>query len=181
MTPVGLDQLTDVTELNLLIGFFDLSSFGRFARNHSNREVFDMLSEYFEFTGDVVKKGGGIVVKFMGDSGLFAYPEENVDRGVMSLKELKDEGDKWLAARGIPCRNKVGAHFGPAVCGPMGTRDEKRFDVIGDAVNTAVMLTPSGFAISTQAFRQLRPESRKHFKKHTPPILYIPVEDKHRN
>jgi len=177
----ALTEITDVNELNLLVAFFDLTSFARFSKNHSNRETFDMLSEYYEFVGDIVKKGGGRVVKFIGDAGLVVYPEENVDRGVMSLKKLKDDGDKWLAERKTPCRNVIQAHFGPVVCGPIGTREEKQLDVLGNTVNTAAMLNSSGFAISPQAFRRLKPKNRKHFKKHTPPVVYIPVEEKHRN
>jgi len=32
-----------------------------------------------------------------------------------------------------------------------------------------------GFAMTPQVFRQLSAESRKAFKKHTPPVSYIPV------
>jgi hypothetical protein len=36
-------------------------------------------------------------------------------------------------------------------------------------------------ALSPQAFRKLEPETRKLFKKHTPPVTYIPVEERHRD
>ena len=171
--------ISDPTERDLLVALFDLSSFGRFSRNHSNKDVFSLLSSYFEIVGDIINRGGGTVVKFIGDSGLVVFPEEAVDAGVLSLRELKISGDRWLKEHNSPCRNVIKAHFGSVVCGPIGTRDDKRFDVIGDTVNTAATFDTRGFAITTQVFRKLGTESRKHFKKHTPPISYIPIEEEH--
>jgi hypothetical protein len=42
------------------------------------------------------------------------------------------------------------------------------------------MLDATGVALSAEAFRQLGPELRKRFKKHTPTITYIRTEDPHR-
>jgi hypothetical protein len=42
------------------------------------------------------------------------------------------------------------------------------------------MLDAPGVALSGEAFRKLGPEMRKRFKKHTPPITYIRVEDPRR-
>ena len=173
------DEITEPTECNLLVSFFDLSSFARYAHNHTNRDIFDLLSEYFEFVGAVVEKSNGHVVKFVGDAGLVVFSEEDVDRGIMALKVLQDTGDKWMAGRSVPCRNVIQAHFGAVVCGPVGTRDDKRFDVFGDTVNTAATLNSRSFAMTPQVFRKLKPETRKHFKKHTAPILYIPIAEKH--
>ncbi len=172
-------SIARATELNLLVAFFDLTLFSRFARGRSNQETFDLLSAYFELVGDIISSGGGMVVKFMGDAGLIVFPEENIDTGVLSLRELRSSGDRWLSEQNTPCRNAIQAHFGPVVCGPIGTRDNKHFDILGDTVNTAAMLKTRSFAISPQVFRKLKPDTRKHFKKHTPPVTYIPVEEKH--
>ena len=37
----------------------------------------------------------------------------------------------------------------------------------------------NGFTLTPQAFRQLNPDTRKLFKKHTPPVTYIPLEELH--
>ena len=42
-------------------------------------------------------------------------------------------------------------------------------------------LIPTGFAMTPEAFRKLGPETRKLFKKHTPPVVYIPIEQPHRD
>jgi class 3 adenylate cyclase len=93
----------------------------------------------------------------------------------------QDQSEEQLfAARSDTCRHVVKAHFGRVCCGPIGTRDDKRFDVFGHAVNIAALLTSDGLALTPQVFRRLTPQTRRHFKKHTPPISYISVEDRHR-
>ena len=64
------------------------------------------------------------------------------------------------------------------VCGPFGPRDDQRFDVIGGEVNVAARLPTRSFAISAEAFRCLSKDARARFKKHAPPVTYIPSDDR---
>jgi class 3 adenylate cyclase len=173
------DTLQDCMECDLLVSFFDLTQFSQYTNNKSNQEIFQFLSDYYEFAGDLIEGSGGRIVKFIGDSGLMIFSETNVDSGVLALKELKDQGDLWLSERGSPCRNKVKVHFGPVFCGPVGTRSRKQFDVFGSTVGTAAVLGPHQFVITPQVFRKLDAGTRKIFKKHTPPVTYIPVKEHH--
>ena len=172
-------QITSPVTIDLVVAFCDLTQFGRFARSLSAAQGFTFMSEYYEFAGDVVEQSAGFVVKFMGDAMLLTYPGDNVDRAIVSLKELKDAGDDWIKSKGAPCKHVIKVHFGPVVCGQVGTRTDKRLDVFGQTVMTAAVLPSGGFAMTAQVFRKLRPETRKLFKKHTPPITYIPVDDRH--
>lgn len=83
-----------------------------------------------------------------------------------------------MARRGWECRLTAKAHFGTAVAGPFGSAHAKRHDVIGKAVNTAIALEATGVTLSVSAFRKLSPAVRRRFKKHTPPVTYIRVEDR---
>ncbi|MHC5040120.1 MAG: adenylate/guanylate cyclase domain-containing protein [Planctomycetota bacterium] len=169
------------TETDLLVAFSDLTLFSRYARSQTAKTIFETMEGYFELLGEIVEKGGGWVVKCMGDAALIVFPEARAEDGVQALRELKGEGDRWLEARGMSCRHQIKVHFGPVVCGLVGSRKDKRFDVYGQTVNTAALLKANGLALSPQAFRKLGPEARKHFKKHTPPVVYIPVEERHRD
>ena len=175
---IDLKSISDANEQDLLVVLLDLTLFGQFTRDNPDRHVFEFLSSYFEFVGDIIIAAGGTVVEFVGDSGLFAFPEDKVDDGIMALLELKRSGDRWLKEHNSPCRNMIKAHLGSVVCGLRGAREDKRFALVGDTVITAVTLDTRSFAISAQAFRKLKPETRKFFKKHTPPILYIPAGEK---
>jgi hypothetical protein len=46
-------------------------------------------------------------------------------------------------------------------------------------VNICATLESGPLVLSPQAFRALDAEARRHFKKHTPPVTYIRVEDRH--
>jgi len=174
------DEITTGQEIELLVAFFGLTGLTRFARDHSTQEVFDTLSAYFEFVGDIIEDSGGKVVKFIGDEGLIVYPADNVNGGVLALMTLKDSGDAWLAERNMPCRNIVQVHFGPVVCGLIGTRSDKRFDVYGETVNIAAKLKSDGFAMTPQVFGRLDAATQKLFKKLTPSVIYVPVSESHK-
>lgn len=138
------------------------------------------MSRYAEFVGEIVEGSGGRVVKFIGDAALIVYPESLADAGVRALRELKERGDAWLVERRIPCGHVIKAHFGPVVSTRLGTRADKRFDVYGQTVMVAAVTKSNGLAITPQAFRKLAPQTRRLFKKHTPPVTYISAEERHR-
>ena len=77
------------------------------------------------------------------------------------------------------CRFVLKAHFGPVVIGEMKWGNLAHLDVYGETVNIAATLESFGFSITPQAFRQLSFDQRKVFKKHTPPIRYIPTDEQH--
>ena len=159
------DEITSLQEIELLVAFFGLTGLTRFARDPQLQEVFDTLSAYFEFVGDIIEDSGGKVVKFIGDEGLIVYPADNVNGGVLALMTLKDSGDAWLAERNMPCRNIVQVHFGPVVCGLIGTRSDKSFDVYGETVNIAAKLKSYSFALTPQVFGRLDVATQKLFEK----------------
>lgn len=66
------------------------------------------------------------------------------------------------------------AHFGRAVIGPFGTA--ARFDVIGNEANVAATLPARPVSLSAEAFRCLESGKRKALRKHTAPVVYIPVD-----
>ena len=50
-------------------------------------------------------------------------------------------------------------------------------DVFGPTVNNAAMVDRrqqrGRFVMTPQAFRSLKPDTRKRFHKHTPPVVYL--------
>ena len=100
-------------------------------------------------------------------------------RGTSLISPVKSEGDAWLRERGLKSVVIVKLHFGSVACGYVGAPSQKHFDIYGRTVNTAARLESKGFAISPQVFRKLGPETRKLFKKHTPPVTYIAAGERH--
>ena len=165
---------------NFLIAFCDLTGFGKLSRRNDDAAVFAFLSGLYELIGEVIESAGGRVIKFIADTALVVFEEAGVDAGVRALKELKSRVDTYTRKNGFDSTLVVKAHFGSAVCGMLGTKSGKLYDIIGNAVNIAAALESHGFAISVEVFRKLKPETRKLFKKHTPPVTYIDIEERHR-
>ena len=134
-----------------------------------------------ELMGNIVSGNDGKIVKFIGDAALIVFNGEDADRGTQTLLKLKTQVDAWFRTESINSQLRIQAHFGSAVCGPFGTESDKKFDLFGDAVNTAATLKSYGIAITPQLFRKLEPETRKQFKKHTPPVRYISVDERHKD
>jgi class 3 adenylate cyclase len=168
------------SELSLLIAFADFTRFMAQCQRLSDPVIAYTIDAVYELVGNIVKPAGGRVVKFIGDAALIIFPEDAIDRGVRALLDLKKAADDFMVAQGWECRLSVKAHFGTAIGGPFGVKGDKRYDVIGKAVNTAATLEAGGVTLSVEAFRKLGSDTRKHFKKHTSSVTYIRTDDPHR-
>jgi class 3 adenylate cyclase len=164
-------------EQELLVGFYDLKGFTRFIEDTELAPLLDTMTGYFALTGRIVDEAGGRLLKTFGDAGMVAFPAHLADAGVRALQAVQVQGSDWLAARGWRSRAVVKLHLGPAVLGMVGSPGQEVLDVYGKTVNVAANLPSSGLALSPAAFRGLEPETRQLFKKHTPPISYISVDD----
>jgi len=166
---------------DLVIVFLDLSTFTLDARCTDDARLAEFVSDYYERVGRHASLAGGAVVKFIGDGALLVFSPARADDAIAALFALKHEVDAWLGREGWGSRLVVKVHSGTVIAGSFGGHGagQDRFDVIGSEVNVAARLPTRSFAISPQAFRLLSPTGRRRFKKHTPPITYIPVEDRH--
>ncbi len=176
----NFDAIQQITELELLVAFTDLTGFSRLLQSTLSQKVAQLLEGHFELVGDLVYEHGGKLVKCLGDATLSVFPETGVNNGVLCMHTLKQRSDQWFAGQGYDCPLRIAMHYGPVVCGPLGPRQDKRFDILGPTVNTAVTLKTYDISLTPQVFRRLEPETRKLFKKHTPPVRYIPVNSPHR-
>jgi len=164
---------------NLLVVFCDLTNYAKIFRNMNEMELFKYLSEVYEIIGETIESSGGQVIKFIGDAALITFEENDIDKGIIALKRLKTEIDSYNQKMKYESQLIIKAHFGQVICGMIGTKNKKNYDIFGNVVNIAAMLPSNGYSISAEAFKKLQPETRKLFKKHTPPITYIGVEEKH--
>ena len=168
-------------EIDLLIAFADLTNFSKVTSKFSNLELFDYITKIYELSGEIIENEGGKIIKFIGDESLSIFSESNIDKGVISLLTLKNEIEKFNKSIGIESQLKVKCHFGTVAIGNTGTKSDKRIDIMGNEVNNCAVMKSNGFAISAETFRKLNSETRKYFKKHTPPISYITLDERHKD
>ncbi len=171
-----MDRITERAVRRMLISFVDITGFARGAERTPDERLAELLDTYYERIGKAAADGGGTLVKLIGDGALLVFPLERADAAVLALLALRADVPQLF--EGWHSELIVKLHAGEVVCGPFGPRDDKRFDVIGGEVNIAARLPTRSFAISAEAFRCLSKDLRTRFKKHTPPITYIPSDDR---
>ena len=160
-------------EQPVLIVFADLTRFIANSRSAADAALAGLLDGYYRHAEGLVAAAVGRVVKFMGDAFPVVWPEAGAGDGVEALPALKRDIDAWWGAKGWDSRVVFKAHFGRAVIGPFGA--DARF--VGNEVNVAATLPARTVSLSAEAFRRLENGKRRAFRKHSAPVVYIPVDD----
>lgn len=168
--------LSEPVHAEMLIAFFDLTSFTQVAHGVSSPELCRILDEYYGFVSRAVDSAGGITTKFIGDAAMAVFAVEDASRAVRALVQLKVEVDAWGRSRSLPLRLQIKLHRGEVARVHVRVQGVELVDVFGPAVNTAARLESKGLAMTAEAFRSLDAETRTLFKKHTPAISYIPLD-----
>ncbi len=171
-------RFTTPQRANLLISFIDIMGFSSISQRLKDPVLlFEFLSAFAAAVIRIVEGTSGMVIKFIGDACLLAFPEDAVDEGMRTIIKIKKEYEAELKEKSIPTGLRITAHFGEVAIGLLGSGKCRTLDIIGDAVNIASTVGRGEhrgkILISPQAFRKLSAETRKMFHKHTPPIVYL--------
>ena len=149
----------------LVIAFVDLGRFQIASRRVKDDALVALLEDYYARIVDGLKPAGGRVVKFMGDGALVVFAGERVSQAARALLMLKADVDARLAKRDFATPLVVRLHAGEAMAGAIGPQGERRFDVIGHAVNRAAAIRAGEpFALTRDAFVKLDAKTQKLFK-----------------
>jgi class 3 adenylate cyclase len=161
-----------------LVFFSDLTQYHRLVKDATFEEEAALLTQFARITHETVAAGGGTLIKYISDSALGYFPDTRVDAGIDALLQMKHRIEHELVIGGKPAGIRIAAHYGPFYIAHFPPFDTP--DVLGDAVNIAVRLGEGGqsdhqgkLIVSAQTFRKLAPDTRRHFHKYTPPILYL--------
>ncbi len=166
------------SEQELVVGLYDLTKYTVYCERCTSAQALDLVTRYHALAGRIIHGNGGLLIKAIGDAGLFAYPGAQADDAIAAVQQLRSEGDAWLTGEGFPGYARTVMHVGPLSVGLIGGPGREQLDIIGRTVNiVGAMRTSGAFAITPELFRRLSPESRQLFKKHTPPVSYIGIDD----
>jgi class 3 adenylate cyclase len=161
---------------HLLLCFVDLQGFARASELVDDTTLATLLDDYYALLGTAAHDAGGRLVKLIGDGALLVFPPARADHATRVLLQLREDVARQMAQLG--CVLTVKLHAGDVVAGLFGPPQQRSFDVIGREVNATARIATRAFALSAEAFRALSPEGRKLFKKHTPPVTYLPTDDR---
>jgi len=164
---MDLDAINSPVEINLLISFFSLNSYSKLCQTKDSKEIFSILSDFFELTGAIIESNNGKIIKWTGDGALAVFQDDNISNGIAALLECRKKANERFAQQGLPLEMVIKANFGRVTCGRLGTKSSKQLDVIGVAVNTTAKLSSSGLTITSAVFEKLGRKEKSQFKKDT--------------
>jgi adenylate cyclase len=129
--------------------FVHLQGFVPLCEHIRPENIMTLLSVYLEEISQSVMTFGGTVLKYMGGQvmAIWNAPSAQVDHSKRAVRCASDlllrsaRINQALQERGLPAiRFGIGVSTGEAMVGMIGSTVHKQYDVIGDAVNTAVLL-----------------------------------------
>jgi class 3 adenylate cyclase len=131
--------------------FTDIRDFTAFSESHSPQEVVGMLNSYFSIINHAVRKAGGMINKFGGDSTMAIFgapmslpPEETARRALQAALAIRikiTEANAYRVQAGLEMLNiGIGINTGEVITGNVGAEDRFEYTVIGDTVNVAARM-----------------------------------------
>ena len=153
-----IDERLRITSLTVL--FTDLKGSTALYEKVGDLLAYDLVRDHFKVLGQVVRKGGGAVVKTIGDAVMATFPTPEL--GLACALAMRDAMDALNRERGDDKESlelKIGLHSGPCLAVTLNDR----LDYFGQAVNIAARvqgLADSRSIFATQAVVQHEPARR---------------------
>jgi adenylate cyclase len=134
---------------DITVLFCDIRGFTAMTEALGNKEVVDLLNDYFTAMVDVVFEHGGTLDKFMGD-GILAYfgapiiRADHADRALRCAQSMQTALAEYNAERALQGHTAIETvavvHSGPAILGNIGSDRRREFTAIGKTVNVAARM-----------------------------------------
>lgn len=154
-----LDEAATTRELELVLGFYDLTRYLDWAPRESPAALLALMAGYFDLTGALLRSAGGELVKTIGDAGFAVFPATAAETAVAAFLQVKSQGDAWLTGAGIESEAQVRLHVGRVAVGQVAGRP----DVYGDAVNRTAILRGGAFVVTDALLDRLGAGWRARF------------------
>jgi len=145
---LGKDTITDVqlgdqVQQCMTVLFADIRSFTTLSESMTPPENFNFLNTYLGYMEPVIRKHGGFVDKFIGDSIMALFgenPENAIDAALEMHERLVDFNSLMMQFGRKPITIGAGIHTGNLMLGVVGGEGRMETTVISDSVNLASRL-----------------------------------------
>ena len=139
----GEFQRGSSTEIDAVIGLFDLKGFTSLAGELPGPELIEMLNDYFGIAVAATQEHGGNILKFLGDGMLVMFNLGSIEKDSQAALAASAELCRNIGLRneerltqGLPVTDwTLALHAGPILYGNIGAENRLDFTVIGPAVN----------------------------------------------
>lgn len=148
-TPPPSPMPTGDERRTVTILFADISGFTAMSEKLDPEVVQEIMDRAFERLTAVITGFGGTIDKYIGDAVMALFgapvalgddPERAVRAGLGMQKVMAEYAAELQRVRGIGLAMRVGINTGKVIWGRVGGAGEKKFTVMGDAVNLASRL-----------------------------------------
>lgn len=116
--------------------FMDIREFTAWTETADPQQAVDMLNSYYKLADTIINDHHGHKPTFTADEVMTRFPTADV--AVQTALELQIELTPLMREYGLSVG--IGLHTGEVIEGMMGSDDTRKYDIIGDAVNTAKRL-----------------------------------------
>jgi adenylate cyclase len=127
-TDSGSEAIADAGLGTATIVFTDVVDSTALSQSMGDRAWTELITRHFETAREVVHGRGGVVVKTVGDGGMYAFPS-----GTSALRAAIDIQDSIVASPNDKLRLRIGVHTGDVI--------KSQSDFLGLTVNKAARVT----------------------------------------
>lgn len=139
----GEFQRGSSSEIDAVVGLFDLKGFTSLAGELPGPELIEMLNDYFGIAVEATQNHGGNILKFLGDGMLIMFNMGSIEKDARAALEAATElchnirtRNEERIALGLPVTDwTLALHAGSILYGNIGAENRLDFTVIGPAVN----------------------------------------------
>lgn len=124
--------------------------------SQGDENMFALLSQFYKVVASEAAKAGGGLIKGMGDGTLLAFPANEPDAVIKSLRGLQTKANSLWQQFDKRSHVQVKVGVGTVVAGMLGPPGEERQDIIGDALNALIKAPWSNFEISPELADRLK-------------------------
>jgi adenylate cyclase len=149
--------------------FSDVSGFTALSETLDPEELRDLMDGWFARLGDIVRRCGGTIDKFIGDAVMVLFgapvareddPRRAIDAALQMHSALARYNEEIRDRIGRTLAIRIGINTGRVYAGMIGGEDNRAYTVMGDAVNIASRLEgacPVGSVlVSASTYRHVR-------------------------
>lgn len=141
----GLDEVVPggYLEKRMTIMFCDIRDFTMQTERMSPKDSFGFVNSFMGTMAPLIKDGGGIIDKFIGDAVMAIFPgasDSGVKTAVTMIEALDNLNHTRRTGDRTHIRAGIGLNTGMAMVGTVGGSERMATTVIGDAVNLAFRL-----------------------------------------
>lgn len=131
-------RLGDQVEQSMSIMFSDIRRFTLLAEQMGAAHTFEFLNNYFGRIGEVIRKNGGFIDKYMGDGFIALFPSspDAALRTAIGIQQVVNEFNRTRRAESMPpIEVGIGLNYGQLILGTVGEEHRMDTTVIADSVN----------------------------------------------